>query len=90
MAIKNRINGELANNYGNLIQRILSFIYKNLEQNIDLTKDNFNFEILKQINDSEKELFEYMENYKYDEYLKKLFLFMNDLNNYVDKSAPGY
>ena len=50
--------------------------------------DNFNFEILKQINDSEKELFEYMENYKYDEYLKKLFSFMNDLNNYVDKSAP--
>ncbi len=88
VAIKNRINGELANNYGNLIQRILSFICKNLEQNIDLTKDNFNFEILKQINDSEKELFEYMENYKYDEYLKKLFLFMNDLNNYVDKSAP--
>ena len=88
VAIKNRINGELANNYGNLIQRILSFICKNLEQNIDLTEDNFNFEILKQINDSEKELFEYMENYKYDEYLKKLFLFMNDLNNYVDKSAP--
>ena len=54
MAIKNRINGELANNYGNLIQRILSFICKNLEQNIDLTKDNFNFEILKQINDLKK------------------------------------
>ena len=88
VAIKNRINGELANNYGNLIQRILSFICKNLEQNIDITRDNFNFEILKQINDSEKELFDYMENYKYDEYLKKLFLFMNDLNNYVDKSAP--
>ena len=28
VAIKNRINGELANNYGNLIQRILSFICK--------------------------------------------------------------
>ena len=37
-------------------KRILSFICKNLEQNIDLTEDNFNFEILKQINDSEKEL----------------------------------
>ena len=31
----------MANNYGNLIQRILSFICKNLEQNIDLTEDNF-------------------------------------------------
>jgi methionyl-tRNA synthetase len=88
VAIKNRINGELANNYGNLIQRILSFIYKNLDQNIDLTKDNFDFDILKKINASEKRLFEFMENYKYDEYLKTLFLFMNDLNNYVDKSAP--
>ena len=44
--------------------------------------------ILKKINESEKRLFEFMENYKYDEYLKTLFLFMNDLNNYVDKSAP--
>ena len=52
------------------------------------TKDNFDFDILKKINESEKRLFEFMENYKYDEYLKTLFLFMNDLNNYVDKSAP--
>ncbi len=36
-AIKNRINGELANNFGNLIQRVLSFIVKNLEHNIELT-----------------------------------------------------
>ena len=88
LAIKNRINGELANNYGNLIQRIISFIYKNLEQNIQLTKENYDFVILKQINESESELFKFIENYKFDEYLKKLFLFMNDLNNYVDKTAP--
>jgi methionyl-tRNA synthetase len=88
LAIKNRINGELANNYGNLIQRILSFIYKNLDQNIDLTKENFDFDILQQINESEAKLFKFIENYKFDEYLKKLFLFMNDLNNYVDKTAP--
>ena len=88
LAIKNRINGELANNYGNLIQRILSFIYKNLDQNIELTVENYDFDILKQINESEAELFKFIENYKFDEYLKKLFLFMNDLNNYVDKTAP--
>jgi methionyl-tRNA synthetase len=88
LAIKNRINGELANNYGNLIQRILSFIYKNLDQNIVLTKENYDFDILQQINESESELFKFIENYKFDEYLKKLFLFMNDLNNYVDKTAP--
>ena len=43
---------------------------------------------MKQINESEAELFKFIENYKFDEYLKKLFLFMNDLNNYVDKTAP--
>ena len=88
LAIKNRINGELANNYGNLIQRILSFICKNLNYTIELTDKNFDFEILKKINLSEDELFKFIEDYKFDEYLKKLFLFMNDLNNYVDKSAP--
>lgn len=88
VAIKNRINGELANNYGNLIQRILSFICKNLDQNIDLTKENFDFEILKKINSSENDLFKKIENYKFDEYLKILFSYMNELNNYVDKTAP--
>ncbi len=88
LAIKNRINGELANNYGNLIQRTISFIYKNLNQTIDLTNENFNFEILLQINDTEKTLFDFVENYKFDEYLKKLFIYLNDLNNYVDKKAP--
>ncbi len=88
LAIKNRINGELANNYGNLIQRILSFICKNLDYSIDLTSKNFDFEILNNINSSEKELFALIENYKFDEYLKKLFSFMSDLNNYVDKTAP--
>ena len=88
IAIKNRINGELANNYGNLIQRILSFICKNLEQNIEITTENFNFDILKRINNSEKDLFTLMDNYKFDEYLKVLFSYMSDLNNYVDKTAP--
>jgi methionyl-tRNA synthetase len=53
-SIKNRINGELANNFGNLIQRVLSFIVKNLDQNIELTDNNFKFNTFVDILEMEK------------------------------------
>ncbi len=87
-SIKNRINGELANNYGNLIQRVLSFIVKNLNQRIELSEVNFNFNIFKEILELEKELNRNIKNYKFDEYLKVIFTYLNALNNYVDKQAP--
>jgi methionyl-tRNA synthetase len=87
-SIKNRINGELANNFGNLIQRVLSFIVKNLDQNIELTDNNFKFNTFVDILEMEKSLNKHISNYKFDEYLKEIFVFLNSLNNYVDKQAP--
>ena len=87
-AIKNRINGELANNFGNLIQRVLSFIVKNLEHNIELTDNNLQFKTFLDIMDLEKTLNTHILDYRFDEYLKEIFLFLNNLNNYVDKQAP--
>ena len=87
-SIKNRINGELANNFGNLIQRVLSFIVKNLNQNIELTDNNFKFNTFVDILEMEKSLNKHISDYKFDEYLKEIFVFLNSLNNYVDKQAP--
>jgi methionyl-tRNA synthetase len=87
-AMINRINGDLSNNFGNLMQRVLSFIFKNSNQTIDFTDKILNFDIYQNIISSQNNLFEMMEKYSFDGYLKIIFSHLNDLNIYVDKSAP--
>ena len=87
-AMINRINGDLSNNFGNLIQRVLSFIFKNSNQNIDFTDNILNFKIYKDIISSENELYNLMDIYSFDGYLKVIFGHLNDLNTFVDRSAP--
>ena len=87
-AMINRINGDLSNNFGNLMQRVLSFIFKNSNQTIDFTDKVLNFEIYQNIISSQNNLFEMMDKYSFDGYLKIIFGHLNDLNTYVDKSAP--
>jgi len=87
-AMINRINGDLSNNFGNLMQRVLSFIFKNSNQTIDFTDKVLDFEIYQNIISSQNNLFEMMDKYSFDGYLKIIFGHLNDLNTYVDKSAP--
>ena len=87
-AMINRINGDLSNNYGNLMQRVLSFIFKNSNQTIDFNDKILNFDIYKNIISSQNNLYEMIEKYSFDGYLKIIFGYLNDLNTYVDKSAP--
>ena len=69
-AMINRINGDLSNNFGNLMQRVLSFIFKNSNQTIDFTDKVLNFEIYQNIISSQNNLFEMMDKYSFDGYLK--------------------
>ena len=62
-AMINRINGDLSNNFGNLMQRVLSFIFKNSNQTIDFTDKVLNFEIYQNIISSQNNLFEMMDKY---------------------------
>jgi methionyl-tRNA synthetase len=87
-AMINRINGDLSNNFGNLIQRVLSFIFKNSNQTIDFSDKVLNFNIYQNIISSQINLYEMIEKYSFDGYLKIIFGYLNDLNTYVDKSAP--
>ena len=87
-AMINRINGDLSNNFGNLMQRVLSFIFKNSNQTIDITDNVLNFDIYQNIISSQNNLFEMIDKYSFDGYLKIIFGHLNNLNNYVDKSAP--
>ena len=89
-SIANRVNADLSNNFGNLIQRICSFINKNckqiVENKFDLSKDD---EIL--INFSVEKIRNYqilLNDQEIDKAIKEIFELLSITNVYVDKQAP--
>jgi len=89
-SIAKRINADLSNNYGNLIQRICSFIFKNcneiIENKFDLNNADTNL-----LNFSEKKISIYllhMNNLEIDKGIKEIFELLTEINIYVDKQAP--
>ena len=89
-SIANRVNADLSNNFGNLIQRICSFIVKNCNhkvENIFKLKE----EDQKLLNISEKKLEiykSYLNNQEIDKAIKEIFELLTLSNIYVDKQAP--
>ena len=89
-AISNRLNADLSNNYGNLVQRITTFCVKNCNSKI---KNNSNY------TEQDKNLIEFM-NLKFDEYnkfmneekidksIKCVFELLSETNAYIDTQAP--
>ena len=89
-AISKRVNADLSNNYGNLIQRILSFIVNNCNSSI---KPSINF------NDDDKKLLNnfsiqydnytnFMKNFQIDKAIKSVMELLSNTNAYVDSQAP--
>ena len=84
------INNDLANNYGNLCQRVLSFIDKNLNSKIPKF-DKFNSEDTKfsnEIIDSVTNLRELMDNQNLNAYIKKVIQFSFNANKYFNDQKP--
>ena len=89
-ALERRINNDLANDLGNLVQRVLTIISKNLDGKLNK---------IKQIEKNDKKLFEYPEillkvvekNYERQEFHKvidNIWKLISEANKYVDESAP--
>ena len=89
-AIAQRVNADLSNNYGNLVQRICSFIEKNCES---IVENNFN------LHQADKDLLNFslekiknynilMNNQEIDKALKETFSLISEINVYIDKQAP--
>ena len=89
-ALINRINSDLANNLGNLIQRVTKFLYKNFnntvthvikeEKNIPkLQKDGY--ELIDIVREK-------MESFEISKSLEDIFLYIDELNKFVDDSQP--
>jgi methionyl-tRNA synthetase len=89
-SIAQRINADLSNNFGNLVQRICSFINKNCNStvsNIVNYNDEDNKLIAFSINKLDKYK-QYMNEQSIDKSLKEVFELLTETNVYVDKQAP--
>ena len=90
-AIAQRINSDLSNNFGNLVQRIFSFIAKNCNSiikktiNISIAEDKRLLEFsLKKFDNYMK----YMNKQEIDKAIKEVFELLSEANIYIDKQAP--
>ncbi len=88
--LKNCINNDLANNYGNLCQRVFSFIKKNCKNKIPysnkLTELDNTF--LNNLKNNLPKLISLMENQQLNDYIKIVVGFSFDANKYFNDSEP--
>ena len=88
--LKNCINNDLANNYGNLCQRVFSFIKKNCANKIPPSpklQDN-DKKLINNLHNSIPELITLMNKQELNEYIKKVVGFSFDANKYFNDSEP--
>ena len=89
-SLENCINSDLANNYGNLCQRVFSFIKNNCNNSI--TKDSSLSEsdkkIIKQTKDISKDLRVQMENQNLNSYIKSVIDISFLTNKYINDEEP--
>ncbi|NBV07294.1 MAG: methionine--tRNA ligase [Proteobacteria bacterium] len=84
-----RINSELANNIGNLGQRILSMIYKNNDGKIvDISYFDDAKELLEKAYKLKDEVTSEMDKFAFDKAIEKIILFARACNLFVDQKAP--
>ena len=88
--LKNCINNDLANNFGNLCQRVFSFVEKNCNSKIPSpekfnTKDN---ELLNEIIKKLPKLKEMMDNQELNSYVKEIINFSFNSNKYFNDLEP--
>ena len=89
-SIAKRVNADLSNNFGNLIQRICSFVKNNCNS---IVENNFslNSEDSRLLQFSFEKIHNYrlhMNNQEIDKALKEIFELLAETNVYIDQQAP--
>jgi methionyl-tRNA synthetase len=89
-ALKQRINSDLANDFGNLVQRVLSFIYKNCDARIPspascMPEDQKMLDLAKKLPDLLRQAAKQQEFHKM---LESIWEVVGAANRYVDEQAP--
>ena len=88
--LKNCINNDLANNYGNLCQRVFSFVKKNCDNKIPRSSklNNLDKKLLDNLKNNIPKLINLMNNQDLNEYIKMVISFSFDANKYFNDSEP--
>jgi len=88
--LKNCINNDLANNYGNLCQRVFSFIKKNCNNKVPKKNDlnEIDEKLLNDLQSKTPYLIELMNKQNLNEYIKTVIGFSFDANKYFNDSEP--
>jgi len=88
--LKNCINNDLANNFGNLCQRVFSFIEKNCENKIPKENDVLkkDTDLRNKLKNDIPNLIELMNMQDLNTYIKKVINFSFEANKYFNDSEP--
>jgi methionyl-tRNA synthetase len=88
--LKNCINNDLANNYGNLCQRVFSFIKKNCNNKIPKQKNikDIDKNLLKNLQKELPNLIDFMNKQNLNEYIKSIISFSFEANKYFNDLEP--
>ena len=88
-ALINRINSDLSNNLGNLIQRVIKFLNKNYDNKISHSIQNFkNIKQLDKGYDLVNLIKLKIEDFQINKCLEEIFLYIDELNKFMDDSQP--
>lgn len=89
-AMMHRMNGDLSNNIGNLVQRTLSMIFKNCDATIPSTaqKEAVDDALLNKAYNIKKALEAPMQKFAFHQALEEIFIVADAANRYVDEQAP--
>ncbi len=88
--LKNCINNDLANNYGNLCQRVFSFIKKNCNNRIPKRKNLIknDLDLLDNLKKNLPKLIKLINDQNLNEYIKMVVNFSFEANKYFNDSEP--
>tara|TARA_Y100000816_G_scaffold292587_1_gene288851 strand:+ start:4582 stop:6123 length:1542 start_codon:yes stop_codon:yes gene_type:complete len=88
--LKNCINNDLANNYGNLCQRVFSFIKKNCSNKIPKPKklETVDLKLIDKLKKDVPNLVKLMDNQNLNEYIKSVVSYSFDANKYFNDLEP--
>ncbi len=88
--LKNCVNNDLANNYGNLCQRVFAFIKKNCSNKIPKPNNlsDLDNRLIIKLKDNTKNLIKLMNNQNLNEFIKTVVSYSFDANKYFNDSQP--
>ncbi len=89
-ALIQRINGELVNNIGNLVQRVTSFAYKQLGSRVEIATDlnNEDNELLNTAYNCINRIRDLMKEYKINDAIGVILDIGHKANSYIERNAP--